>query len=138
MARGGKPVKFAKYCPSEYEECLMFVEWSRYQRNIDEYDLIHIPNEGKRSPAQGAKLKKCGLVPGVSDYLMLIPSEHYHGLALEMKRSVKSKSKVSPQQSAFIERQIEKGYYGTVCYGADAAIDVVTRYLNNEIFDVDE
>ncbi len=44
----------------------------------------HVPNEGKRSKAAGARLKKEGMRPGVSDWSILLPNGQF--AALELKR----------------------------------------------------
>ena len=120
-------------CPTEQQECIAFVEWVRLQKKIGPY-LIHIPNEGARSVRTGANLKRAGLLRGASDYFLAYPSDHYHGLFLEMKRTVKKLSRVSQCQLAFIEQMKEAGYHGDVVYGFDQARELVQRYLNNEKF----
>lgn len=121
-------------CPTEHQECVVFVKGAHYQSKIGDLDLLHIPNEAKRHAGGWIKLKQIGLIKGASDYFLAIPTKHYHGLFIEMKRREKSKSKVSVEQKRFIERQIEKGYYGKACYGAGEALDLVARYLSDEIF----
>lgn len=115
---------------TEAQECITLVKWANTQKKL-QGRLIHIPNEGKRSKIGGRLLKLMGLVPGCSDYFLAVPTEHYHGLFLEMKRSDKSKTTVSDTQLSFIDQQRKNGYYSTVCYGALEAIKLIEQYVNN-------
>ena len=47
--------------------------------------VAHVPNEGKRSPQQGAKLKRMGMQKGFPDLVVPLPRGNYHGLYIEMK-----------------------------------------------------
>lgn len=40
--------------------------------------VIHIPNQGKRSPVYGAKLKAMGLMPGAADLCLIAPGGQSH------------------------------------------------------------
>ena len=53
----------------ELAEQQTVLEWAQWQRGkYPELDLLyHIPNEGKRSAANGAVLKRAGLKKGVPD-----------------------------------------------------------------------
>jgi len=56
---------------------IQIVKWLRTERHF----VLHIPNEGKRSPREYAILKKMGFIPGASDLLILDL-----GCAIEVKR----------------------------------------------------
>jgi hypothetical protein len=58
--------------------------------------FFSVPNESKRSPAEGARLKAIGLLPGVADLLLFAPN--HPPSALELKAHGK---KLSPEQTAF-------------------------------------
>ena len=64
-------------------------------------------NEGKRSPATGARLKKQGLLPGVADLVIV-----HEGMALFIELKTK-RGRQSPEQIEFAKRCIECGspYY---------------------------
>lgn len=47
--------------------------------------LFAVPNGGKRGIREAAIMKAEGVVAGVADLLLLIPSKEYHALAIEMK-----------------------------------------------------
>lgn len=57
--------------------CLQYHAW----RGL----LFAVPNGGRRDGITGKKLKDEGVVPGVSDLLLLYPSGKYHALCVEMK-----------------------------------------------------
>lgn len=60
--------------------------------------FIHIPNENITSPAYRIHLKAMGLMPGISDYMVL----YDRGVAfLEIKRD--AKCKLSQHQEIFFE-----------------------------------
>lgn len=90
-------------------------------------EIIHIPNEGKRSPRYGAELKRLGLRKGVPDLFIPQARKGYHGLFLELKKDVTCKP--TKEQMAWIMKLNTAGYYATVCYGADAAIAEIKNYF---------
>lgn len=51
----------------------MCVTWFRSMRRFRKCQLVAIPNEGKRTPAVAAKLKRQGMHPGVYDTLLVRP-----------------------------------------------------------------
>src|SRR4249919_1526596 len=58
----------------------------------------HTPNGEARTPATAGRLKRMGVKPGVSDFLLLSPDGMLH--ALELKRRGE---KPSDEQRAFLE-----------------------------------
>lgn len=95
-------------------------------------EMVHIPNEAKRSAAVANELKKEGLRKGFPDNFFPYAVGKYHGLFIEMKRQDASASRVSPEQTEWINYLNQKGYCAKVCYGAAAAFDTVTRYLTGQ------
>lgn len=47
--------------------------------------VIHVPNEGKRSPFERYKFKFLGGISGIPDLLCFEPKGKYCGLAIELK-----------------------------------------------------
>lgn len=118
------------FTPLEHDEQVVFVKWLRTNK------IFHfsIPNESalsslnrKTAMIVGVKLKKEGLIKGASDIFVLLPDKI---LAIEMKRSKKSLSKVSKEQSSFKE-EIGKFEYcdSFIAYGAAEAIKIVEQYF---------
>ena len=91
-------------------------------------DIVHIPNEGKRSATYGAKLKRTGLRKGFPDLFIPAARKGYHGLFIELKRD--RNSMPTAEQLAWIGKLNTNGYYATVCYGAAAAIEEIKKYFN--------
>lgn len=91
-------------------------------------EVVHIPNESKRSPAYGAKMKRMGLRRGFPDLLFPTPKKGYHGLYIELKRD--KTCKPTAEQWQWINYLNGQGYRATVCYGAGEAIDEIGWYFN--------
>lgn len=84
--------------------------------------VIHVANQRSTSPQHGALLKRLGVRPGVSD--LFLPRRHgnYSGTWIELKTL---KGKPTQLQLDFISDMREEGYYADVCYGAEAAINLI-------------
>jgi hypothetical protein len=74
------------------------VKWLRMQHPHLSPFLFAIPNGGARSAITGAILKAEGVRRGVADLFLMVPTDNYHGLFIEMKVA---KGKQSPEQLAF-------------------------------------
>ena len=88
--------------------------------------MYHVPNGGKRSKTAGARLKREGLRKGVPDICLPAPKGIYHGLYIEMKVD---KNKPSTDQKRWIAFLKSQNYYVEVCYGFEAAINIIVNYL---------
>lgn len=100
----------------------------------EEMDLIfHVPNGGSRNLNEARNLKRQGVKKGVPDIFVDIPRGKYHGLRIELKRTEKSKSKISEEQKQVLELYTKMGYYACVCYGSEEAIGITKLYLNGEL-----
>jgi len=115
-------------CPLESEEGVALMSWAAYHP-IAKYYLFHISNENKTSWQNGRSLKAQGKKKGVSDYLLAYPSNEKHGLFIELKRRVRSLSKLSEDQAIFLAQQTRVGYAAFVAYGSDEAIDIIKKYF---------
>ena len=85
-------------------------------------------NIGRRS-AQINKLKREGLLPGVSDLIIFEPRGGYSALFIEMKKT-NGGSGASENQLWFIREVEKRGAFGIVCNGADEAKQAIDDYLN--------
>ena len=74
-------------------------------------------------------MKASGLVIGQCDLFLAIPKHNYHGLYIEMKAS---KGVVSVEQEEFIESMRAQGYMAEVCYGNEAAIELIKSYIDSQ------
>ena len=119
--------------PHESEEQQTVFEWARWneKRYPDLKWLIHVPNGGLRNVMVAVQLKAQGTRKGFPD-IMLPTSRHgYHALVIELKRQKAAKPQLSPEQKAWIEYLKSQGWYATVCYGAEEAIEKLEWYLND-------
>lgn len=89
--------------------------------------MFHIPNEGKRPCATGARMRKEGLKRGVPDIFLPVPKGEYHGLFIELKRL--RGSKTSDDQKGWISALRRQGYQAHVCEGWQEAADRIEEYL---------
>lgn len=88
---------------------------------------VHIPNESKRSPSYGAKMKRMGLRKGFPDMFIPIARKGYHALFVELKRD--RTCKPTKEQLLWIDYLNKQGYRATVCYGAGEAIGEIEEYF---------
>jgi len=124
MKRAAPPV------PTEEWEQLRLLEWAiRLTPRFPELGLLfHIPNSGKKHINYAAKQKKLGLKSGVPDLMLPIAKKGYHGLFLEMKR--RKGGVLSVKQKAWAKELERQGYGFKVCYGWEAAADLLVNYLS--------
>lgn len=122
------PTSVARLCPTEAEEQkVLFAECT-----LRGLQMVHIPNEAKRTARVGALLKAQGMRPGFPDNFFPYARQGYHGLFIELKRAKKSASKVSPEQRQWINSLRAAGYRAEICYGAKEAMTVVTEYMTEK------
>lgn len=102
------------------------VFWFRRQYPRLARVLFAVPNGGARSRVTAAILKAEGVVAGVADLLLLVPSGQYHGLCIEMKTR---RGRQQPTQKEW-QREVEsQGYKYTVCRSVDEFRETVSAYL---------
>ena len=123
MARVKKPH------PTEAQEQMALFEWAAVMRGrYSELDLLfHITNEGTKSAARGAQLKRLGLKAGVPDLLLPVARGGYHGLFIEMKSEV---GRPSAEQLIWIEHLRQQGYVAIIAHGWSEAATALEAYLN--------
>lgn len=102
------------------------IGWVRH--NYPEIFAFHVKNEGLKSIGTAMKDKQEGVVKGVSDILLIGPNGF---AAIELKRAIKSDSKVSKEQKEFLEKVSETGGYAAICYGFEMFKLAIEDYLSN-------
>ena len=102
------------------------VNWFRYQYPEYRSLLFAVPNGGARSKATAGRLKAEGVVAGVADMLLLVPSCGYHGLCIEMKTKT---GKQSDSQKEWQKEVKKKGYKYVVCRSLDEFIEIIDEYI---------
>ena len=118
-----------QYQLSEDQEQEIVIQWKELM--VNQYPdlkwLHHCPNGGSRHPAEAQKLRRMGVVPGVSDLFLPVARNGYHGIWIEMKK--KHGGKLSPAQKDWLEGMREEGYKAERADGADEAIALLEEYL---------
>lgn len=115
--------------PTESEEQQALFEWAeRLCKRYPELALLyHIPNEGKRSKAAGARLKKEGMKSGVPDIHLPVARGNFHSLYIELKR--RKGSSTTQAQNTWLQMLGKYGNRAVRCYGWEEAAKVIVEYL---------
>lgn len=113
---------------SEHSTQVAIFKWAKLQSGaMPELSLMFaIPNAGRRGVIHGRNMKEEGMKAGVPDIMLPVPRAHYHGLFIELKVGNNDLSAVQEQWLLALSSQ---GYMADVCYGFDAAINMLTNYL---------
>lgn len=111
---------------SGHQEALF--NWAAYQLGrMPELEYMHhVPNGGKRDAATAVALKRQGVKAGVPDIVLPAPRAEYHGLYIELKAG---ENTTTAKQKAWLTFLRQQGYYTAVCYGWQAAAELIERYL---------
>lgn len=105
------------------------VKWFRLQYPHLWQLLFAVPNGGKRDGLQGVILQREGVVAGVSDLILLVPSKGYHGLCIEMK----TQTGTHRQRQVEWQHEVERvGYRYVLCRSIESFIAQVNDYLKAE------
>lgn len=92
--------------------------------------LFHVPNENDRAdsnPIQGAIRKSLGVVPGVSDLILLVPRGSHGALLIEMKDEKGTQKPAQKEWQTLVEAQ---GYKYCLCRSLAQFKNVISDYLN--------
>lgn len=115
---------------TEYQSCAALVEWWGYAHRsfgLPENLLFHCPNQGASGGAgRGFHLKMMGVRKGMPDYLLLVPSGQYHGMAIEMKSAI---GRVSPEQKVMLDDLEKFGYFCVIARDSGTAREAIEQYL---------
>lgn len=116
--------------PSDAEHRLQeaCVRWFSLQYPHLRGRLFAVPNGGRRDAVTGAKLKAEGVVPGVSDLILLKSNSRYHGLLIEMKAGKGRQSGSQRWWQSVITENDEYKY--VVCRSLDDFMREVAGYLS--------
>jgi hypothetical protein len=88
----------------------------------------HVGNERRTTPQAGRRLKAKGVKSGVPDCLIFTPSEHFKGLALELK--IKP-NKPTANQKKWLKTLELFGWCVGVAYDFDEAKEIIDKYVEN-------
>lgn len=84
---------------------------------------FHVPNGGSRNNIEGAKLKRMGVLAGVSDILIF-----HNGRKLAIELKIKP-NKPTPTQILFGDKWCREGGVFCVCYDFYAAQKEIDNFL---------
>jgi hypothetical protein len=114
----------------EHQHAVALVRWWAYFSNTHKIDrrlLWAVPNGGLRNIRVAMKLKAEGVIPGVPDYMLAIPSPTHHGLFIELKAP---KGRLSTEQDQMLVLLGSRGYKCVVAYGWEHATQAISEYLD--------
>lgn len=98
--------------------------------------LYSVPNGAYlKDKTQAMKLIATGMTPGISDLILDIPNQNYHGLKLELKLKGQ---KQSQHQINYQNKVTSLGYHYVVIYTLSQFLDTLTTYLSLEPIIVSE
>ena len=106
------------------------IYWFSYQFPKILKLLIAIPNGGRRNRREAARLKKSGVVPGVSDLVLFIPNQFHHALCIEIKSKDGRQSQLQKDWQKLVEVY---NFKYVVCRSLDEFRSEVQMYLRNSI-----
>jgi hypothetical protein len=116
-----------KFAESHLQQnCVRYFDYKYPQYRLN---LFSIPNEGSRSPANGARMKAQGRRAGVADMMLAVPYKPYHGLFIEFKAG---KGKQQESQKEFDQAVTSQGYIYAVITTLDDFITLVDGWLSQK------
>lgn len=115
-------------CPPEKVEhraLVSYFDLAVMQGHLRREDWWHTANGGLRGKASAGQAKGDGQLAGVADFIICHPFNAWPwvgtGVAIELKRTQRSRSKVSPEQEVWLARRRLLGWVAEVCWGAAEA-----------------
>lgn len=113
---------------TEHAEQSAFFDYVRWKANQDwrYYNVMAVPNAGRRGVFAGARMKREGMSKGFPDVVCFISNGCHNGLILEFKIAP---NKPTPEQEDWLDRLHRAGYLALVVWSADEAIAVLDSYL---------
>ena len=116
----------AKPSNTESDIQISCVNWFRVQYPQFAGVFYAVPNGGKRDKKTAFFLNREGVLAGVSDIILDVARNGYHGLRIEMKRPGGEHQKT---QKAFEKAVTEQGYLYTLCYSFEEFEKIINNYL---------
>src|SRR5665648_1247898 len=110
----------------ESNEQQALFQWSKLmQHQYPELSLLHAIGNGntRTSAIQGARMKREGVLSGVSDVMLPVARNGWHGLYVELKVQGNT---TSPSQKWWIAEMYKQGYLAVVCFGWVEAKDALS------------
>lgn len=86
-----------------------------------------VPNGGWRNAITAKVMKAEGVLAGVADLHLDIPSGGYHGLRIEMKNGKQGRQ--SEAQKAYEQGCIKYNYQYAICRSVEEFVNIVNNYI---------
>ena len=102
------------------------VRWFRLQFPQLSRLLHHSPNGGRRDAREGARFKKMGTQPGFPDLILLVASQDYHALLIELKTRT---GRQQDSQKDYQKRVEAQGYKYVVVRSLEQFMSEMKAYL---------
>lgn len=102
------------------------VTWFRLQYPKMARLLFAVPNGGMRGKVEASIMKAEGVVAGVADLLLMVPTSAHHGLCIEMKTA---KGRQQESQKSWQEAVEGQGYKYVICRSLDDFMEQIRAYL---------
>lgn len=99
-------------------------EWIRWHK-LDKY-CLKIPNEGRRTSGEGARLKAQGLTPGAVDFFTFYAAHGFPGAFIEFKTKG---GKLKDNQRDFLSVAHSQGFFTGVIWTVDASIEFLSWWF---------
>jgi len=109
------------------QNCIL---WFDYQYPAIKRLLFSVQNGGYRKVTEARIMKAEGQRAGVSDLILLVPTENYSSLCIEMKTAT---GKQTELQSSWQELAEKHGNKYVVCRSFDQFRDEIQSYLSQKL-----
>lgn len=103
--------------PYERHEQLALIQWL----DLRGIEYFSCPNEGKRNPVNGRRMKQQGLTKGAPDLVLLPLTDDGSPVMIEMKRA--KGGRLSQAQRDLHATAASRGWYVVIGFGAKDAIE---------------
>lgn len=131
IAKHGDTTARKKPADEEHRLQVQCVEWFFKLSPYRNLPLFAVPNGGRRDAVTGAKMKAEGVVAGVADLILLVPSRslEYHSLCIEMKTL---KGRQSDSQKEWQKKAEASGNKYVVCRSFEQFKQIIKEYLHDD------
>lgn len=121
----GKDNSYEKHTEDWHQKQL--IQWAR--KYPWSQFLYHIPNETTGGMGWVMRNRQMGCRKGVPDLCMPIPMQGFNGLYIELKTE---RGRLEADQKKWLDALSTMGYRAEVCYGWEAARDLLKEYMQGE------
>lgn len=104
------------------------VRWFRVTYPAFAFLMFHPKNEEAGGRERAVRAKKEGVQAGVADLMLIVPSQDYHGMCIEMKTKT---GRQRPQQKIFQRYCEAAGFRYAIIRMFDDFVSEVTRYMDD-------